>query len=63
MRIDIDKVKTIEKLIIQVGRELTSKAVMFKDDVDNVKNLEKCLANILTIQKREMKHKKEIEDE
>ncbi len=55
MRIDIPKIKEIEKLLIQVGRELAQKAVMFKDDIDNMKNIEKCLTNILTIQKREAK--------
>ena len=47
-----EKILKIEKLLIEAGREMNSKAVMFKDDIQNVKNIQNCLENLLVIQKR-----------
>jgi len=49
----IKEAQDIELLLILMGRKLSSKAVMFKDDVANMKNIEKALTNVMTIIKRE----------
>lgn len=49
---DIKKLLEVEEITISLGRELNKKAVMFKDDIANMKNLTKILENILVIQGR-----------
>ena len=49
---NLKKIEEVEKIIINLGRELNQKAVMFKDDIANMKNLHKILENILVIEKR-----------
>lgn len=55
-----EKILKAEALLLEVGREIMTKPVMLKDDHQNVKNIEKCLENLLVIQKRlDTKVKKE----
>ena len=48
----LEKLEEAENIVIDLGRELNQKAVMFKDDIANMKNLHKILENILVIEKR-----------
>jgi len=43
---NLKKLEHIEKLIIEEGRALSNKAVMFKDDVANMKNMTQALTQI-----------------
>ncbi len=48
----LDMLGDIENDIIDAGRMLQSRAVMFKQDVEAMKNIEKSLTEILKAQKK-----------
>ena len=56
MSVDIDKINAIEKLLLQVGKKTVQKAVMFKNDNQDIKDIEDCLNLISKIQARHFKN-------
>ena len=55
MSVDIDKINAIEKLLLQVGKKTVQKAVMFKNDKQDIEDIEDCLKLIGKIQARHLK--------